>query len=133
MGEGFGRNPLLVIYFHFKKVRSFFSTQRYKCKLLTLAMALFFLSINIEDFRSVGQKGSLHQAKNKMVVNQILQFPKSNHECNMEQIFSSVYHGRQLSALQMALVPDVCNQLQEYNIHVALITGLINSTSSLLV
>jgi hypothetical protein len=89
--------------------------------------------MNIEDFRSVGQKGSLHQAKNKMVVNQILQFPKSNHECNMEQIFPSVYHGRQLSALQMALVPDVCNQLQEYNIHVALITGLINSTSSLLV
>jgi hypothetical protein len=32
-------------------------------------------------------------------------------------IFPSVQHGRQLSALQKALVPDLFNQLQESNIY----------------
>ena len=52
-----------------------------------------------------------------MVVNKNLLIPKRAHEGNMEQILSSVQHGRQLSALQMALAPDLFNQLQETNNH----------------
>ena len=67
--------------------------------------------MNVEEFRSIGQTSSLHQAKIQMVVNKNLPIPKSDHEGNMEQILSSVQHGRQLSALQMTLAPDLFYQL----------------------
>jgi hypothetical protein len=93
----------------------FLPTQRNKFKIPTLVIALFFLSINIEDCCSLGQKGSLHQAKTMTVLNQNIQFPMSNHERNTEQTFTSVHHGRILSALPMASVSGSYDQLQETN------------------
>ena len=40
----------------------FLQTQRYKLKLMTLAMVIFLLSMNVEEFGSIGQTSSLHQA-----------------------------------------------------------------------
>ena len=115
MGELFGRKLMLVLYFHLIRLTVFLQTQRYKFKLLTLAMAIFSLSMNVEEFCSLGQTSSLHQANIQMVVNKNFPIPKSDHEGNMEKFLSSVQPDRQLSALQMALAPDLFNQLQEIN------------------
>ena len=95
----------------------FLQTQRYKLKLMTLAMAIFLLSMNVEEFGSIGQTSSLHQANLQMVVKTNFSIPKHDHEGNMEKILSSVQPDKQLTALQMVLAPDLLNQLQEINHH----------------
>ena len=98
---------MLVLYFHLNKAHSFPPNTALQIQIVDSGHGIFFLSMNVEEFCSIGQTSSLHQANLQMVVNKNCPISKNDREGNMEKIL--VQPDRQLTALQMVLAPDLFN------------------------
>ena len=80
---------------------------------MTLAITIFLLSINFEDFHFVGNS----PAALKMASSYNIHFPRCIIAFKMEQRFSSVQIKRNLTAKQLVVDSKLMKQLQKINDH----------------